>query len=122
MERDSLRPGDARAYIRKAGGTALVAASLGVPFDDVVRWARVGVESVDRSIALVNLAHFGPTRIGRGARCALVTLGELQAVVGRYPSRAEAARSLGVCERALRRYLSGERALPPAVAFDARKN
>ena len=116
MERDSLQPEAARDLICKAGGTALVAANLGVPFDEVVDWARVGVESVDHAIALVNLAHFGPTRVGRGARCALVTLDELWEAVGRYPSRAAAAQDLGVGERALRRYLSGERVPAPAVA------
>lgn len=116
MERDSLPPKVAREYIRKAGGTGLVAANLGVPFDEVVLWTRVGVESVDHSIALVNLAHFGPTRIGRGPRCALVTLDELWAFVRRFPTRAAAAQALGVCDRALRRYLSGERVPPPSAS------
>lgn len=116
MERDSLPPETAREYILQSGGTAIVAASLGVPYDDVVAWAHAGVESVDHSVALVSLAHFGTRRRGPRGRCALVTGDQLWELVGRYQLRAQAARALGTSERALRRYLSGERVAPASVA------
>src|SRR5512145_2927780 len=116
MERDSLPPETARAYIMQSGGTATVATSFGVPYDEVLAWAHVGVESVDQSLELVKLAHFGTKRRGPRGRCALVTEDQLWEVVGRYDLRAQAAQALGISERALRRYLSGERVLPTSVA------
>jgi hypothetical protein len=112
MDRDSLGPADVQLLVHQAGGTKRTSRSLGVPFDDVVRWSREGLSEPERACKLIELAHFGERMVGRRRRSALVTVEELQEVVARYEKRADAARVLGASERALRRYLSGER-VPP---------
>jgi HEPN domain-containing protein len=116
MGHDSLTAKDVRKFVRRAGGTLKVAEQLHVPVEDVIRWAREGLEDEDQAIRLMDLGHFRVCRYGSPPRCTILLPGELDEFIGRLGGLQSAAQLLRVNARTLRRYRKGKFNPPEQVA------
>jgi hypothetical protein len=121
MGHDSLTAKAVRKYIGRAGGTTKVAKRLAVPVEDVVRWARDGLDDEDQAIRLMDLGQYRVCRYGLPPRCRILLPGELDRLIGKLGGLKQTAEWLKVSLRTLRRYRSGSSNMPELSAERVRK-